>query len=229
MKLSNISKALYSLFSRFEKKTYRFISLFLLSITSVLILSCSQKAIPELSYSTNSIINNVPTPSSPKLASSKTLPLPYSRPISSNKGLNNFFNQGCEKTITTGDVNPEDFLKSAIKYLGTPHRMGGTSQNGIDCSGLVMRAFSDNKIKIAHNAEDQARYGKVVLEKNNLRKGDLVFFINTYRTSKYITHVGIYLGNYQMIHASSSKGVSITSLNNSWWKDKFIFGTRLFD
>ncbi len=92
-----------------------------------------------------------------------------------------------------------------------------------------MEAFADNGINISHNSEDQARYGKVILDKKNLRKGDLVFFINSYTTSKYITHVGIYIGNYQMIHASSSKGVSITSLNNIWWKDKFIFGTRLFN
>jgi cell wall-associated NlpC family hydrolase len=79
-----------------------------------------------------------------------------------------------------------------------------------------------------HNSEEQARYGKLVAGVEGLKKGDLVFFIKTYNTSKFITHSGIYLGNNEFIHASSSQGVTITSLNNSYWKEKFLFGTRIF-
>ncbi|GAO31314.1 cell wall lytic activity [Geofilum rubicundum JCM 15548] len=61
-----------------------------------------------------------------------------------------------------------------------------------------------------------------------MQRGDLVFFIRSYKTSKYITHSGIYLGNNEFIHASSSQGVTTTSLSNSWWSERFIFGTRIF-
>jgi cell wall-associated NlpC family hydrolase len=56
----------------------------------------------------------------------------------------------------------------------------------------------------------------------------LVFFTKSYSTSDYITHVGIYLGNGKFIHASTSAGVIETPLNNPWWSQRFVFGTRVF-
>ncbi len=64
---------------------------------------------------------------------------------------------------------------------------------------------------------------------DELIKGDLVFFIRTYKTNRLITHSGIYIGNNKFIHTSTSNGVTITSLNDPWWKEKFIFGTRVFN
>jgi murein DD-endopeptidase / murein LD-carboxypeptidase len=64
---------------------------------------------------------------------------------------------------------------------------------------------------------------------DDLRRGDLVFFIRSYKTNRFITHSGIYTGNYKFIHTSSKKGVTITSINDPWWSKKFIFGTRVFD
>jgi len=81
---------------------------------------------------------------------------------------------------------------------------------------------------LPHNSEEQARYGKIITVKDELKKGDLVFFIRSYKTQRFITHSGIYLGNNEFIHTSSTNGVTITSLDDSWWKEKFIFGTRVF-
>lgn len=99
----------------------------------------------------------------------------------------------------------------------------------IDCSGLLVAVFKKYGIILPHNSEEQARFGKIIPGMNNLKKGDLVFFIRSYKTNNFITHSGIYLGNNKFIHTSSSKGVTITSLNDPWWSEKFIFGTRVFD
>jgi cell wall-associated NlpC family hydrolase len=98
----------------------------------------------------------------------------------------------------------------------------------MDCSGLLVTAFGRYNINLPHNSEDQARYGKIIADKGKLLKGDLVFFIKSYRTNRFITHSGIYIGSNKFIHTSSTKGVTITSLRDPWWRDKFIFGTRIF-
>jgi cell wall-associated NlpC family hydrolase len=146
----------------------------------------------------------------------------------SNRELKKFIADGVEKNLNTGNVSPSDLIRTGRKYIGVPHCMGGTTSRCMDCSGLLVRVFDTHGIKLPHNSEAQARYGEMIFNKDGLRKGDLVFFIRTYRTSHYITHSGIYIGDNQFLHASSSQGVTITSLDNSWWKDKFVFGTRIF-
>ncbi|WP_010665077.1 C40 family peptidase [Marinilabilia salmonicolor] len=156
------------------------------------------------------------------------LPSERSEMPGNSRAFKQFVAGGVEKKLNTGNVSASDIIRTARKYIGVPHCMGGTTSKCMDCSGLLVRAFEIHGIKLPHNSEAQARYGKILANKENLRKGDLVFFIRTYRTSNYITHSGIYLGNNQFLHTSSSQGVTITSLDNSWWKDKFIFGTRIF-
>lgn len=148
---------------------------------------------------------------------------------SDSKELKSFLAEGSGKYLNTGNTTPGDIIKTARKYLGVPHCMGGSSMKCTDCSGLVMAVFAEHNISLPHGSEEQARYGKIIRNKSQLRKGDLVFFINSYKTSKYITHAGIYLGNNEFIHTSSKKGVIISSLDNTYWKDKFIFGTHVFD
>jgi len=84
-------------------------------------------------------------------------------------------------------------------------------------------------IRDSHNSQEQARYGKIITGKDELRRGDLVFFVRSYKTSQFITHSGIFMGNNKFIHTSSKKGVTITSINDPWWSEKFILGTRVFD
>ena len=74
-----------------------------------------------------------------------------------------------------------------------------------------------------------SRYGEVITEIEDLKRGDLVFFFDTYETERLITSVGIYLGKNKFINSSSTKGVSISEINDPYyWKDKFFFGTRIF-
>lgn len=91
---------------------------------------------------------------------------------------------------------------------------------------------SDSKQNISEvkiiKSEIFARFGVVIINTDNLKSGDLVFFTNTYSTSKFITHIGICVGNGKFIHTSSSKGVLVSHLDSSkYLKDKFIFGTRV--
>jgi cell wall-associated NlpC family hydrolase len=135
---------------------------------------------------------------------------------------------GIEKELDASGTSPEEVIEEAKNYMGTPHCMGGTTKKCIDCSGLLMVVFAEFGVPLPHNSEGQARYGKIIADKGNLKPGDLVFFINTFKTSSIITHSGIYLGEGEFIHTSSSQGVEVNSLENSYWKEKYIFGTRVF-
>ena len=144
-----------------------------------------------------------------------------------NKKLHDFMNAGIEKKINTGNTNSDEIVNSAQKYLGVPHCMGGTTMKCLDCSGLLVTVFANYGIRLPHNSEEQARYGKMIKGTDELRKGDLVFFTRSYKTHHFITHSGIYMGNNKFIHTSSKNGVTITSLNDEYWKEKFVFGTRV--
>ncbi|TFG42235.1 MAG: NlpC/P60 family protein, partial [Bacteroidia bacterium] len=144
------------------------------------------------------------------------------------KKMDAFMNSGIEKVIDTHNATPDKIIKTARQYLGVPHCMGGTTKKCMDCSGLLVTVFASYGIKLPHNSEDQARYGIIIARMENLQKGDMVFFVRSYRTSKFITHSGIYIGDNKFIHTSTSDGVTITSLNDPWWNEKYLFATRVF-
>ena len=146
-----------------------------------------------------------------------------------NKKLKEFRAAGTNKAINTRNTSSDEIIKTAQNYLGVPHCMGGTTMKCLDCSGLLVTVFAKHGIRLPHNSEEQARYGKIISGMNELIKGDLVFFIRSYETHHFITHSGIYVGNNKFIHTSSKNGVIITSLNDPWWKEKFIFGTRVLE
>ncbi len=145
------------------------------------------------------------------------------------KKLQEFLNAGTEKEINSHKTNAKEIIETAKTYLGVPHCMGGTTKKCMDCSGLLVTVFSRHGIQLPHNSEEQARFGKIITETEKLTKGDLIFFIKSYKTHRFITHSGIYIGDNKFIHTSSTKGVTITSLSDPWWNDKFIFGTRVIE
>lgn len=142
--------------------------------------------------------------------------------------LERFLEQGSGQALATGNLKAEALIKTAQAYLGVPHCMGGTTRRCMDCSGLLHTSFKTHGIDFPRSSEEQARYGTIISDRKLLKRGDLVFFIRSYNTSKFITHSGIYLGNDQFLHASSSQGVTITALSNPWWSERFIFGSRVF-
>jgi lipoprotein Spr len=146
-----------------------------------------------------------------------------------NKMLKHFMDGGTGEKINPNNTNADEIIRTARTYLGVPHCMGGTTMKCMDCSGLLFTVFARHGIKLPHSSEEQARYGKIVYSMDNLIKGDLVFFVRSYKTKQFITHSGIYIGSDKFIHTSTSNGVTITSLYDPWWKEKFIFGTRVLE
>lgn len=125
------------------------------------------------------------------------------------------------KHTTQGTVE-QRLRRKVHEWWGTPHRMGGTRRSGVDCSGFVQRIFNDLfNIKLPRSTALQVHTGKVVAL-DHLRPGDLVFF----RPPHKVRHVGIYLGNAQFAHASTSRGVTISRLDATYWRDAYWTARR---
>jgi lipoprotein Spr len=139
-----------------------------------------------------------------------------------------FKREGVGKKVNTDNYDVEGVIGYAESLLGTPHAMGGYSSQGIDCSGLVKLAHAQFNIELPHSSHEQARYGTLLSTDEELKRGDLVFFHSTYATTNLVTHAGIYLGDNQFIHTSTSRGVSISAvLDSGYWQDHYLFATRL--
>jgi cell wall-associated NlpC family hydrolase len=113
-------------------------------------------------------------------------------------------------------------IMEAKRLIGTPYKWGGMTPKGFDCSGFVYYTHKKIGKTLPRTAAQMYQKGKKV-PKWNLRIGDLLFF-STYK--KGASHVAIYIGNNQFIHAAS-KGVKIDKMSNPYWKEKFIGAKRL--
>ncbi|GKV64925.1 hypothetical protein NCCP2331_10780 [Sporosarcina sp. NCCP-2331] len=108
--------------------------------------------------------------------------------------------------------------------MGTPYVYGGTTPSGFDCSGYIQYVFKKEGHSVPRTTGQQFSTGTSV-SKNNLQVGDLVFF-NT--TGRGVSHVGVYAGSNNFIHASTSKGVTVTSLNDPYyWGSRYIGARRV--
>lgn len=117
----------------------------------------------------------------------------------------------------------EQRLRTAVgMWKGTPHQMGGTTRQGVDCSAFVQRLYQDVFNQwIPRTTYLQVRSGQSV-DKDLLRTGDLVFFKYPLKGR----HVGIYLDQGEFAHASTSKGVTISSLQNNYWRQFYWTARR---
>lgn len=121
----------------------------------------------------------------------------------------------------------EKMLMEIIKYLGTPYKYGGNNVDGIDCSAFTQNIYkSVLGIELERSARLQFNQGAEISEMNELKFGDLVFF-NTRKRVKP-GHVGIFIGENLFAHASSKKGVTISSLDHSYYSKRYM-GARRFD
>jgi cell wall-associated NlpC family hydrolase len=121
----------------------------------------------------------------------------------------------------------EKMLMEIIKYLGTPYKYGGNTVDGIDCSAFTQNIYkSVLGIELERSARLQFNQGAEISEMNELKFGDLVFF-NTRKRVKP-GHVGIFIGENLFAHASSKKGVTISSLDHSYYSKRYM-GARRFD
>ncbi|BCB05738.1 C40 family peptidase [Bacillus sp. KH172YL63] len=116
-----------------------------------------------------------------------------------------------------GSETSSNVVDIAKKYVGTPYAWGGTTPSGFDCSGFIYYVFNQAGQSIARtNTEGYYNKSSFV---TSPKAGDLVFFENTYKAG--ISHMGIYVGNGEFIHASDS-GVVVSKLSNSYWNPKFV-------
>ncbi len=120
----------------------------------------------------------------------------------------------------------EKILFEAIKFLDTPYKYGGNSQKGIDCSAFTLQVYQNAlSVDLPRSAREQYAVGKKIFSEEELQFGDLVFF-NTRRAS-FPGHVGIYLGENQFVHASRSLGVTVSSLENAYYKKRYVGARRM--
>lgn len=123
-----------------------------------------------------------------------------------------------------------DFIIStASQNLGTPYRSGGTSTNGFDCSGLVCTSFEKANVKLPRSSHEMAKVG-IKIHKSKAQKGDLIFFRT--RGSR-ISHVGLITeiteNDIKFIHSSTSSGVIISSVNEEYYKKRFVQINRVLN
>ena len=128
-------------------------------------------------------------------------------------------------TNSAVSVSGSQILAEAQKYLGTPYVSGGASPSGFDCSGFVYYVLKQLGFSPYRTPSDQYKQGTAV-EKANLQVGDLVFFSSNSGSS--ITHVGIYAGNGQFIHAPNSRSVvSYSDLTSGYWANTYYGARRM--
>jgi cell wall-associated NlpC family hydrolase len=129
------------------------------------------------------------------------------------------------KTVGPNASFGDKVAATAAAYIGQPYVWGGNAPGGFDCSGLVQWVFSKTGFEMPRLIPDQLAAGKKV-PLNALQPGDVLAFENTYRPG--LSHVGIYIGNDNFIHASDeAHGVMISSLQEDYWKERIVMAVRI--
>ena len=128
-----------------------------------------------------------------------------------------------DTTVTTSSTR-EKVVAYAKTFLGAKYVYGGTKPStGFDCSGYVKYVFGKHGFSLPRTSAQQYTVGKWIA-KSELSPGDLVFY-NT--SGSGVSHLGIYIGNGQFIHASTSKGVMISEMSNSYWSARYYGARRI--
>ena len=128
-----------------------------------------------------------------------------------------------QKTTSPEEVVRHKLYSFYSQWKGTPYKIGGLSKQGVDCSGFVYLSFTNLFDRsLPRTTLEQRKLGYKIPRKY-LQSGDLLFF----KTGWFTHHVGIYLENHLFLHASTSKGVMISSLQEEYWLDSFYIAKRL--
>lgn len=123
--------------------------------------------------------------------------------------------------------NPALYLEAA-SWLNVPHRDGGTNRKGVDCSflvGAIYQQVYDKKLE--RNSATIMDKNCRKISKRQLNEGDLVFFNTSKRSGNSINHVGIYLKNEKFLHASTSRGVIVSDLNEPYYQKTWVCAGRV--
>lgn len=130
-----------------------------------------------------------------------------------------------QKEIIKGLENNMPLYAFIDDWYGVPYRYGGTTRKGIDCSAFTRQLYNDvyNK-ELLRTSSEQFNASNFIGNQSQLKEGDLVFFKIR---SKNISHVGVYLSDGKFVHASRSKGIVISSLDDAYWSRYYVGGGRV--
>lgn len=148
--------------------------------------------------------------------------------VDNNQTTNNTnSNETVAPSVPAASSKGEQIVSFAKQYLGYSYVYGGTTPSGFDCSGFIYYVFNSCGYSISRSLTSQANTGTAV-SKSELQPGDIVFFDNTSNGS--LGHVGIYIGNGQMIHAANSKrGVVTDTINSGYYNTYYYQARRIVD
>lgn len=126
------------------------------------------------------------------------------------------------------NLKADSIISTAMTFSGTRYKFGGTTRKGMDCSGLVFTSLQENDIDFPRVSHQMAERGKRI-KVAQVQKGDLLFF-KTSKSGKRINHVGLVVDvegdDIKFIHATSSRGVIVSSLREGYWNYAFVKATR---
>ena len=126
--------------------------------------------------------------------------------------------------LTYSADDNQKLYETVNSWLGVPYKYGGTDRNGIDCSAFVATVYKEvYSVSLHRTANDMLR-DVTLISKAQLAEGDILFFTNS---KGKVSHVGIYLKEGLFTHASTSNGVSVSSLDDSYWSKHFYRGGRV--
>lgn len=133
------------------------------------------------------------------------------------------------KEKSTSLSSADNIINTALTFSGTRYKWGGTTKKGMDCSGLLYVSFGEHDIQLPRVSHDMAAKG-IRVRINKVEKGDLLFF-KTKKRGKRINHVGMVVSiiddEIKFIHASTSRGVIVSSLREGFWNNAFVKATRV--
>ncbi|MBR1770102.1 MAG: C40 family peptidase [Bacteroidales bacterium] len=186
----------------------KFFNLLILAVCSLMMFSCANMQRIGKNTTLSSSNKNAKSSSAKTVAKSN-------REVKRNAELSNsdIYAQSMKMLKTHGSTMTD----YCISWIGTPYQLGGLTKNGVDCSGFVFNVYNDVfSIKLPRRSADMENAVKLLSGKNKMKEGDLVFF-----GKGKVNHVGIFITQDKFIHASSSKGVIVSSLEEKYWKENF--------
>lgn len=203
-----------------------FKNLIILSMCIYLFTGCSYKNMEEnVDMSDNNLNSEFRSASLENTVKQKDLKYKKYKKDTNTQAKNTPFKDYDYSNYTTTKHNLNDKLYDFYtKWEGVKYKLGGESKNGIDCSAFIQKVFEEKlDLEIPRTTTLQSKVGKKI-NKNQLETGDLVFF-HTGRTQ----HVGVYMENGKFMHASTSTGVTISDLDNSYFSKNYWKAQRLID
>lgn len=215
----------------------RIYNIVIVAINVLLLISCSSSSVQR--YNRKSEEKKEKVDNSIRFTSGNDKPKSASQNVSSEfdeepveekpVDVNKFIEKHESSSKTAGNLSDrEKILYEIVKYINTPYQYGGANKKGIDCSAFTQNVFINSiNYTLPRTASEQFNTGREVNSQSNLIFGDLVFFDTT--KNSYPGHVGIYLGDGLFAHSSSSRGVTISLLSNSYYQKRFVGGRRTAD